>query len=231
MKKQVWGILAAFGLMFFLFSTVYYFSYRDLKEQQELAEGEKGTGFWEELRSYAAEQSRAAADGQEADEEKAGHQNGSETEDGKLESGAAGAAKLQELTVSPSMRYVCQSYDPEAGELTEQLLPMPEEYLGLTRSELVSKLSQEEDGKALVVFSDSRLVVRDRNQVNPEDYKFLLLIEEGYLTVYYSDRHDVYLETYVTEDELPAAEVPALKRGYYVKSEAELYDYLQSVTS
>ena len=61
--------------------------------------------------------------------------------------------------------------------------------------------------------------------------KFLLLIEEGYLTVYYSDRHDVYLETYVTEDELPAAEVPALKRGYYVKSEAELYDYLQSVTS
>ena len=129
------------------------------------------------------------------------------------------------------MRYVCQSYDPEAGELTEQLLPMPEEYLGLTRSELVSKLSQEEDGKALVVFSDSRLVVRDRNQVNPEDYKFLLLIEEGYLTVYYSDRHDVYLETYVTEDELPAAEVPALKRGYYVKSEAELYDYLQSVTS
>ena len=42
MKKQVCGILAAFGLMFFLLSAVYYFSYQDLKEQQreELAEGE-----------------------------------------------------------------------------------------------------------------------------------------------------------------------------------------------
>lgn len=204
MKRQVCGILAAFGLMFFLLSAVYYFSYQDLKEQQreELAEGEENN-----------------------------HRDSSETESGKIESGIAGAAKLQELTVSMDMRYVCQSYDPAAGELTEQLLPMPEEYLGLTRSELVSKLSQEEDGKALVVFSDSRLVVRDRNQVDPEDYKFLLLLEEGYLTVYYSDRHDVYLETYLTEEELPAAEVPALKRGYYVKGEAELYDYLQSLTS
>lgn len=204
MKKQVCGILAAFGLMFFLLSAVYYFSYQDLKEQQreELAEGEENSP-----------------------------RDSSETESGKIESGIAGAAKLQELTVSMDMRYVCQSYDPAAGELTEQLLPMPEEYLGLTRSELVSKLSQEEDGKALVVFSDSRLVVRDRNQVDPEDYKFLLLLEEGYLTVYYSDRHDVYLETYLTEEELPAAEVPALKRGYYVKGEAELYDYLQSLTS
>lgn len=204
MKKQVCGILAAFGLMFFLLSAVYYFSYQDLKEQQreELAEGEENSS-----------------------------RDKGETESGKIESGIAGAAKLQELTVSTDMRYVCQSYDPAAGELTEQLLPMPEEYLGLTRSELVSKLSQEEDGKALVVFSDSRLVVRDRNQVDPEDYKFLLLLEEGYLTVYYSDRHDVYLETYLTEEELPAAEVPALKRGYYVKGEAELYDYLQSLTS
>lgn len=204
MKKQVCGILAAFGLMFFLLSAVYYFSYQDLKEQQreELAEGEENSPI-----------------------------DSDETESGKIESGIAGAAKLQELTVSMDMRYVCQSYDPAAGELTEQLLPMPEEYLGLTRSELVSKLSQEEDGKALVVFSDSRLVVRDRNQVDPEDYKFLLLLEEGYLTVYYSDRHDVYLETYLTEEELPAAEVPALKRGYYVKGEAELYDYLQSLTS
>ncbi len=204
MKKQVCGILAAFGLMFFLLYAVYYFSYQDLKEQQreELAEGEENSP-----------------------------RDSGETESGKIESGIAGAAKLQELTVSMDMRYVCQSYDPAAGELTEQLLPMPEEYLGLTRSELVSKLSQEEDGKALVVFSDSRLVVRDRNQVDPEDYKFLLLLEEGYLTVYYSDRHDVYLETYLTEEELPAAEVPALKRGYYVKGEAELYDYLQSLTS
>ena len=204
MKKQVWGILAAFGLMFFLLSAVYYFSYQDLKEQQreELAEGEENSS-----------------------------RDKDETESGKIESGIAGAAKLQELTVSTDMRYVCQSYDPAAGELTEQLLPMPEEYLGLTRSELVSKLTQEEDGKALVVFSDSRLVVRDRNQVDPEDYKFRLLLEEGYLTVYYSDRHEVYLETYLTEEELPAAEVPALKRGYYVKGEAELYDYLQSLTS
>ena len=89
MKKQVCGILAAFGLMFFLLSAVYYFSYQDLKEQQreELAEGEENSP-----------------------------RDSSETESGKIESGIAGAAKLQELTVSMDMRYVCQSYDPAAGE-------------------------------------------------------------------------------------------------------------------
>ena len=67
--------------------------------------------------------------------------------------------------------------------------------------------------------------------VDPLEYRFLLLLEEGYLKIYYSDRKDVYMETYLTEDELPRSEVEALRKGYYVKDVGELYDYLESITS
>ena len=135
------------------------------------------------------------------------------------------------LSVSGSMLYISQNYNEADGKITETILPIPEEYMGLTREGLIERLKEEGGGKSLVTFSSDRLVVRGREAVDPGSYRFLLLLEEGYLKIYYSDRSDVYMETYLTEDELPESEVDVLKTGYYIKGVEELYDYLESITS
>ncbi len=205
MKKTIGIYLVSFCFLFFLFSTVYYFSYRDLEEERQLAEGERGT-VQEQTETETAEET---ADEQEA----------------------LRAGKTDPAVVTDEMLYISQSYDLFDGLLTETILPMPEEYLGLTREELIQFLRDSGEDKSLVSFSSSRLVVRSTETVDPEDYQFLLLLEEGYLKIYYSDRRDVYMETYLTEDELPSSEIEALKHGYYVKDVGELYDYLESITS
>ena len=210
MKKYAWIYLSCFCLLFFLFSSVYYFSYKnlELEKRLELAEGERGTT------------------GKAAEETETDRETTAETE-----SGAVDAGKKDELTVTGKVLYVSQSYDEENGLLTETILPLPEAFLGLTREELADYLKENDSGKNLVSFSSSRIVVRAQDKVEPADYKFLLLLEDGYLKVYYSDKSDVYMETYLTESELPASELSGLKKGCYIKSESELYDYLESITS
>ena len=195
MKKTIGIYLISFCLLFFLFSTVYYFSYRDLKQEQ-----------------LAKEESS---------------ESGQETE----ETEAVRAGQTDAPVVTDEMLYIFQALDPVSGLLTETILPMPEEYLGLTREQLSERIKEEGGRESLVSFSSSRLVVRNMETVDPLEYRFLLLLEEGYLKIYYSDRKDVYMETYLTEDELPRSEVEALRKGYYVKDVGELYDYLESITS
>ncbi|MDI9242586.1 hypothetical protein [Fusibacillus kribbianus] len=209
MKKTVWIYLSCFCLLFFLFSAVYYFSYRNLELEKQL-----------ELAEY---ESRRKA---ETSEE---HTQSSE-ESSEPESAAA-AGGQEELRINDEMLYIAQSYNEADGILTETILPMPLDFLGMTREELVDYLKGNGGGKTLVSFSSARLVVRSRESVDPGNYRFLLILEEGYLKIYYSDRSDVYMETYITEDELPKDEAAVLKKGYYVKGVKELYDYLESLTS
>ncbi len=218
MKKSLWIWVSGFCLFFFLFSTVYYFSYRnlELKKRLEVAE--------EKARALTARGIDEAGT-EESDE--------GEAEDGPtvLEESAVAAEHQDVLSVNGDMLYISQNYNEADGQITETILPIPEEYLGLTREGLIERLKEEGGGKSLVTFSASRLVVRGREAVSPESYRFLLLLEEGYLKIYYSDRSDVYMETYLTQDELPEGEVEVLKNGYYIKGVEELYDYLESITS
>lgn len=218
MKKTIWIWVSGFCLFFFLFSTVYYFSYRnlELEKQLELAR--------EKVNVLSAKGPEAG----EAEEEST-----KETDEGPeiLEESAVAAEHQNVLSVNNDMLYISQNYNESDGRLTETILPIPEEYMGLTREGLIERLKEEGGGKSLISFSDSRLVIRCREAVNPDSYRFLLLLEEGYLKIYYSDRSDVYMETYLTEEELPQSEVEVLKNGYYIKGVEELYDYLESITS
>ncbi len=218
MKKSLWIWVSGFCLFFFLFSTVYYFSYRnlELKKQLEIAE----------------EKTRVLSAGRDGEEGTQGTAEGEAENEPKVPEESAVAAERQDvLSVNADMLYISQNYNEADGQITETILPIPEEYLGLTREGLIERLKEEGGGKSLVTFSASRLVVRGREAVSPGNYRFLLLLEEGYLKIYYSDRSDVYMETYLTQDELPESEVEVLKNGYYIKGVEELYDYLESITS
>lgn len=222
MKKTLWIWVSGFCLFFFLFSTVYYFSYRnlELKKQLELAE--------ERADVLSAGGVRAGDEAGENTEESTGG-----TKEGPLvlEESAVAAENQKALSVNGDMIYISQNYNEADGQITETILPIPEEYMGLTREGLIERLKTEGGGRSLVTFSSSRLVIRGRETINPDSYRFLLLLEEGYLKIYYSDRSDVYMDTYLTEDELPEGEVEVLKTGYYIKGVEELYDYLESITS
>ncbi len=202
MKKNIWITVFSFCLLFFVFSTVYYFSYRDLLQSQSDGPSQEEIRFETIL---------------------------AETE--STEESAVEAGRQDEDTVTEKMLYISQNYDTASQIVTETIRPMPEAYIGKTREELIELLKQEDEGKSLVSFSSSRLVIRSEAAVDPEDYRFLLILEEGYLKVYLSDRSDVYLETYLTEEELPASERTVLKNGYYIKDVGALYDYLESITS
>lgn len=214
MKKNLWIWLSGFCLFFFVFSTVYYFSYRnlELKKQLELSE--------QKINVLSAEETGH-------DEYREETEQGSEIS----EENVVAAENQDVLLVNSDMLYISQKYNEGNGLLTETILPIPEEYMGLTREGLIERLKEEGNGKSLMSFSASRLVIRSREAVDPQNYRFLLLMEEGYLKIYYSDRSDVYMETYLTEDELPESEIEVLKTGYYIKGVEELYDYLESVTS
>ena len=77
--------------------------------------------------------------------------------------------------------------------------------------------------------------------LTPEEKREQAALREAYIQairidvykrqIYYSDRRDVYMETYLTEEELPDSELEVLKSGYYIKGVGELYDYLESITS
>lgn len=202
MKKYIWLYLISFCLLFFVFSAIYYFSYRNLEQEKELIEGEKGDRIrFETINAETETEALIEA----------------EKKDGTI--------------VTEDMLYISQNYNEKTQMLTETILPMPKEYLGLTREELASLLKRSDSEKSLISFSSSRLVIRSEEEINPEDYKFLLTLEEGYLKIYYSDKSDVYMDTYLTEEEIPESEIDVLKNGYYIKSVKELYDYLESITS
>ena len=96
MKKTVWIYLSCFCLLFFLFSAVYYFSYRNLELEKQL-----------ELAEY---ESRRKA---ETSEE---HTQSSE-ESSEPESAAA-AGGQEELRINDEMLYIAQSYNEADGILT-----------------------------------------------------------------------------------------------------------------
>lgn len=135
------------------------------------------------------------------------------------------------LYVSRKMTYISELYDSVNNTVSQAVESIPDEWIGLSRDELVRKLSESDSKMTLVSFSEDRLVVRESRLPAEEDYSYYMKVTEGVLVVYYADMHDVYLNTYLTLDELPEEDREMLTSGFYVSNITELYDYLESITS
>ena len=135
------------------------------------------------------------------------------------------------LHVSRKMTYISELYDSVTNTVSQAVDTIPDEWIGLSRNELIQKLSESEDKMTLVSFSEDRLVVRESRMPVENDYSYYMTVTEGVLVVYYADMHDVYLNTYLTLDELPEEDREMLTNGFYISNITELYDYLESITS
>lgn len=149
----------------------------------------------------------------------------------------------KEQTLTCDTVYVIREYDKSTK--TEEMFPgvLPDQYIGKTReqlTEIVEAYSQApalkdiEKGFAsmeIASFSPQKLVVVKKYFSDMTKEHFYLIVENEYVTVYYSDLQTVYLYTDIYFANLPAPLQQEILDRKYVESEEELYNFLESYTS
>lgn len=66
---------------------------------------------------------------------------------------------------------------------------------------------------------------------NSEDYQFILMDHNNYVAVYQLPEREIYEYTDVILEVLPADLQEEIRRGKYLRSEEELYNFLENYTS
>lgn len=148
-----------------------------------------------------------------------------------------------EIIVTSKMSYKVETFDVQTSETSQEEQSIPVELLGLNRQEVIAYLKalsakSKEDTEAdtfsefsLLLFSDNSVVVRETINVNTDKYVCFLIAEDGYVNIYTSDRSDIYLDTSLPLSEFGLEYIPELEKGIYMKSDDELFNFLQNHTS
>ncbi|ROR29320.1 BofC-like protein [Mobilisporobacter senegalensis] len=146
-------------------------------------------------------------------------------------------------TVKPNTKYTLETYNVKENSFSKEILGTPDFLIGLTREEIITYLSNymkdvpiEEFEKGLisyelVSFSSKEVVLRKTYNSDNIKYKYYLVVLDGYITVYYSDKKTVYEYTDIELTNLSEEEQNKLVDGYYVKDQEELYGILEGYTS
>lgn len=146
-------------------------------------------------------------------------------------------------TVKPGTRYILEIYDVKENSYSKEVLGTPEYLVGLKRDEIIRYLSEymrtvplEEYEKGLlsyelISFSHEEIILRKTYNSDRIVYQFYLIVLDGYITVYYSDKKTVYEYTDIEIQNLSEEEQNRLVDGFYVKDQEELYSVLESYTS
>lgn len=127
-------------------------------------------------------------------------------------------------------------------KIKEETVHAPSDYIGKSRTEMIKFLDKTmeeppreelENGletMELVSFSEDRVVIRKKyGELLP--YKYCLYIENGAVTVYYSDKKKVYSYTDIQAETLPDSVRRELYGGMEIESQGALYDFLETYSS
>jgi hypothetical protein len=81
-------------------------------------------------------------------------------------------------------------------------------------------------------YAQSQSTTEEETQVAASaDESYYLILEDGVITVYHGDGKSIYLQTDISQDSIPVVNLQELKKGIYVQSIKEVYDYLESCSS
>lgn len=64
-----------------------------------------------------------------------------------------------------------------------------------------------------------------------EPYEYILLAEDGYVAVYYTDRETLYAVTDIRLEALPEDLQEEIHQGKFIGNEEQLYNFLENYTS
>ena len=88
---------------------------------------------------------------------------------------------------------------------------------------------EEENTKLASRGEEKQEVEESLNVVEP--YEYILLEEKGYVVVYHTDRKTLYASTDILISELPQELQQEIKKGKYIGSEEQLYNFLENYSS
>ena len=137
--------------------------------------------------------------------------------------------------------YIVMTYDAFTGEMSEKEENAPQKYVGLTREELQQELElyekspsltdQEEglSGVELLSFSGDRVVVRKNYEKAEEGY--YLVCEDHKVVVYDRSLTHMYLNTGILLENLPWELQNEIIHMKLIRTESELYHFLESYSS
>lgn len=146
-------------------------------------------------------------------------------------------------TVKPSTNYTLEVYNVKENSFSKEILGTPDFLIGLTREEIINYLADymqdvpvDEFEKGLisyelVSFSKSDVVLRKTYNSDNIKYKYYIIVLDGYITVYYSDKKTVYEYTDIELKNVSEEDQNKLVDGYYVEDQEELYGILEGYTS
>lgn len=149
----------------------------------------------------------------------------------------------KEDRITNKTNYTLEYYDSKNYSLREESLPIPADFIGLSREELIDYLKEYESSPSIedveggfekfevVSFSSNSIILRKTYYPVERDYKYYLIAENNYVTVYYMDKTTVYSYTDIHLNNLPEKLQQEIAGGKYVLDMKELYDFLENYSS
>lgn len=146
-------------------------------------------------------------------------------------------------TINPFTNMVIEKYDVATNATTTSNQNISDELIGYTRDDLVAycgrymkNIPVDEQSQGLVsfsveLFSENKVVLKKTYNSENALYSFYMVIQNGYITVFYSDKKTVFEYTNIVAKDLPQEEIDKLYDGIYVKDEQELYTILEGYSS
>lgn len=142
-----------------------------------------------------------------------------------------------ENKILPTTEYILQRKSLNDGSVSRTVLNLPEAFVGMSRGEFMNAIQDvftEEENMvtcSVLSFSSERVVVEETEFHPDEEQRFYLEIYEDKLVVLYGDKKNIYLETDIRIEDLPAEVNVSTLDGYCISSEQELFDLLEAFSS
>lgn len=244
MSRMKTVVISAYTLIIVLFAAaIFYYGWkeneREVREKDMfLEEGTgEGTRIAEGTEQIMKEKKETAVEKQDA----AGRNTG--VENTEMDQPESTEAVSENGRIGKDTVYQLEIYDIFTQELTVEEGEVPPGFIGMTREELKQywadytadlPITEFEKGLLscdLMSFSSDRVTVRKTYEGSGLKYRYYLILEQGSLSVYYSDKKTPYEHTDIMEEDLPEEEAEKLKQGVYVEDEESLYGMLESYTS
>ena len=237
--------ISAYAMVFLLFlAAIFYYGWnerkRSVREQDlfmESREGNRNAGTVPEEGGNTGN----GVDKTENTADMSGKRNMNEEE--LIEEQRLPAAAIKKVTAGQDTLYRLEIYDTHTQEMVIQEGSIPPGFIGMTREELSEywaeytkemPITEFEKGLLsceLTAFSSEQVTVRKTYDGSGLKYRYYMILEQGCVAIYYSDKKTVYEHTDILKEDLPEGEAQKLKAGVYGEDEERLYSILESYTS
>ncbi len=237
-KYTLYQYIASVTIVVLLVGLCYLISYQVVKRQYG-----KNLGDYQEVPDNMPPLAEGIRDGLLQSLSKQEHATAFQADGTNREAGGALTATTEAKTIQADSDYILEVYDRERDYLSKYELNPPAYLVGLDRKGLEQYVADYMEHVPLdefqmgllsyeiVSFSGKKVVLRKVYDQSTVPYQYYLVVERGYLVVYYADQKTVYEYTGIEAAHLPEEDQVKLAYGIFLKDQSELYGLLQVYSS